>query len=65
MIEDKIAAGFQRQMSFKQYKKYKLHMLEVDFCIRLTKEELAKYNTLTREIEIDQFCVTVLNDRWK
>lgn len=64
MIDDRTATGFLRQMSFKQYKRYKLHMLEVDFCIKLTKEELDKYETLDTEIKVDQFCVTILNDRW-
>lgn len=64
MIDDRSAAGFQRQMSFKQYKKYKLRMLQRDFCIKLTEEELAYYKTLDTEIKIDQFCVTILNDRW-
>lgn len=65
MIDDKKAAGFQRQMSFKTYKKMKLRMLRRDFCINLTEEELARYNTLDTEIKVDQFCVTVLNNRWK
>lgn len=64
MIDDKNAAGFQRKMSFKTYKKMKLRMLRRDFCIQLTDEELARYDALTTEIQVDQFCVTVLNDRW-
>ena len=65
MIDDKNAAGFQRQMSFKTYKKYKLRMLQKDFCITLTEEELADYNALETEIKVDQFCVTILNKRWR
>lgn len=64
MFDDKAAAGFTRQMSFKTYKKYKLHMLQVDFCINLTAEELERYNTLKTESQIDQFCLGVLNNRW-
>ena len=64
MIDDKNAAGFQRKMSFKTYKKMKLKMLQRDFCVQLTDAELAHYNTLKTEIQVDKFCVTVLNDRW-
>lgn len=64
MIDDRTAAGFTRQMSFKTYKKYKLNMLQRDFCIMLTQEELAHYKTLDTEVKVDQFCVTILNDRW-
>lgn len=65
MIDDRTAAGFQRQMSFKQYKKYKLKMLQRDFCIKLEDEELAQYDVLTTEFEVDRFCITILNDRWQ
>ena len=65
MIEDKIAAGFQRQMSFKQYKKYKIRMLTKDFCLPLTKTELLNAQTLKTETQVDQFCVTMLNKYWK
>ena len=64
MIDDRNAAGFQRKMSFKQYKKMKLRMLQRDFCIQLTNEELAHASTLTTEAQVDQFCVTILNNRW-
>ena len=64
MIDDRTAAGFQRQMSFKQYKKYKIRMLTRDFYLPLTKEELAQYDSLTTETEIDRFCVTMLNKYW-
>lgn len=64
MIDDKSAAGFQRKMSFKQYKKAKLRMLERDFCIKLTAAELVQATTLETEGEVDRFFVTVLNNRW-
>ena len=64
MIDDRTAAGFQREMSFKQYKKYKLHMLEVDNCIKLSPEELAHYKTLDTKTKIDQFCVAMWNKYW-
>lgn len=64
MFDDRTAAGFTRKMSFKTYKKYKLRMLQRDFCIQLTEEELAYYETLTTESKVDQFCLGILNDRW-
>lgn len=64
MIDDRSAAGFQRKMSFKSYKKMKLRMLQRDFCIKLTDEELEHANTLTTEAQVDQFCIGVLNNRW-
>ena len=65
MIDDKTAAGFQREMSFKTYKKYKLTMLQRDFCLPLTDAEVAEYNTLKTKEKIDQFCVTMLNRYWQ
>ena len=64
MIDDRSATGFQRKMSFKSYKKMKLRMLQRDFCIKLTDEELEHANTLTTEAQVDQFCITILNNRW-
>ncbi len=64
MIEDKVAAGFTRQMTFKTYKKMKLRMLTKDFCLPLTETELAYAKTLTTEMQVDQFCVTMLNKYW-
>ena len=64
MFDDRTAAGFIRQMPFKTYKNYKLNMLIRDFCLPLTKEELAQYKTFTTETEIDRFCVTMLNKYW-
>lgn len=62
MIDDRKAAGFERKISFKQYKKYKLRMLQRDFCIKLEEEDIAHYNTLTTETQIDQFCIRILNE---
>lgn len=53
-----------RNVSFKHYKKEKLKILERDFFVLLTKEELARYETLTTEVQIDQFCLGILNKRW-
>lgn len=64
MTTDKKAAGFTRQMSFKTYKKMKLHMLTSEFFLPLTKEELDYAKTLTTETQVDCFCVTMLNKYW-
>lgn len=61
---DNVHATVPRTMSFKQYKKMKLHMLQYDFCIKLTAEELARADTLKTEMQIDQFCLGIINDRW-
>lgn len=63
MIDDRDATTPQRKMSLKSYRKMKLRMLE-DFCIKLTDEERARANTLTSEAALDQFCITILNNRW-
>ncbi len=63
MIDDKAAAGFSRKMSFKTYKKYKLRMLQKDFCIQLTEEDLDYYNTLDTETKVDQFFIAIINNR--
>lgn len=59
-----IVQGQQRNVSIEMYREEKLIMLEVDFCIRLTKEEIARLNSLTSEIKIDQFCLGIINNRW-
>ena len=64
MIDDRNAAGFQRQMSFRMYKKMKLTMLQKDFCLPLTEAEVLHFKSLTTEAKIDQFCVTMLNKYW-
>ena len=54
----------QRQESFAQYKKRKLKELRRDFKIILTEDELAHVETLATEVQIDQFCIGVFNNRW-
>lgn len=65
MTDNMQASLFSRQMSFKTYKKMKLNMLQADFCIDLTQEELDRYSTLETESKVDQFCIAILNDRWR
>lgn len=64
MLDDRNAVRPQKQMSFKTYKKMKIAMLERDFCIALTDEELERAASLQSEIQVDQFCLGILNGRW-
>ena len=54
----------QRKVSFNAYRKEKLRMLRKDFCLDLTPAELAHVNSLTTEIQVDQFCLGIINNRW-
>lgn len=56
--------GAVKANSIDDYRKGKLKMLKRDFRITLTEEEIAHANTLTTEIKIDQFCLSVLEKRW-
>ena len=64
MFDDRESARPERKMSFSSYKKMKLKMLKRDFCIMLTDEELAHAESLQSEIQVDQFCIKILNSRW-
>jgi hypothetical protein len=54
----------QRQETFAQYKKRRLKELRRDFKVTLTEDEQARAGTLTTEVQVDQFCMGVLNNRW-
>lgn len=47
-------------MSLKSYRKMKLKMLK-EFCITLSDEEMERMNSFTREIDIDNFCISMIN----
>lgn len=64
MLNDRESAFNERKMSLKEYRKMKLKMLKRDFMITLTEEEIAHANTLTTEVQIDQFCLGILNKNW-
>ena len=49
-----------KKMSLKAYRKMKLKMLK-EFCIKLSDEEMERIYSFKREIEIDQFCVSMFN----
>jgi hypothetical protein len=60
MLDDKTSTK-PRNMSLKAYRKMKLKMLE-EFSIRLTAEQKAHVNSLQTEIQIDNFCITVIRN---
>lgn len=47
-----------KAMSIKAYRKMKLKMLK-EFYIKLTDEEMKRLNSFTREIDIDNFCISM------
>ena len=49
----------QKKLSIKSYRKMKLRMLK-EFCIKLSDEEMERLFGLTREIDIDNFGVSML-----
>ena len=53
-----------KSVSIDTYRKMKLKMLKRDFKVTLTEEEIAHAKTLTTEVKIDQFCLTILERRW-
>jgi hypothetical protein len=51
-----------RNMSLKEYRKMKLRTLK-DFYIELTPEQMSYINGLKTEIEIDNFCISLINKK--
>ena len=58
MLDDRTATK-PRNISFKEYKRIKYKMLR-DFCIHPTDEEMNRFNSLTTEIEVDNFCISMI-----
>ena len=46
-----------------QYIKEKIKMLNRDFLIKLTSEDIAHFNELTSEIAVDNFAMQLIFDR--
>lgn len=61
MIDDRITTK-PHNMSLKSYRKMKMRMLK-DFYIELTPEQISYINSLTTEIEIDNFCISCINKK--
>ena len=58
------SVGIPKTANINTYRKAKIKMLQRDFCIKLTEEELKHVNALATEIKIDQFCLGMINKRW-
>ena len=63
MIDDRLSTK-PRNISFKAYKKLKLRMLD-DFCVKLTKEQRMRFDSLKTEIEVDNFCLSRIDELLK
>lgn len=50
--------------SLEKYCEAKLEILGRDFKITLTEEEIAYAHTLKTEIQIEQFCLGIIDKRW-
>lgn len=64
MINDKDSVFVKRKMSIKEYRKMKIKMLKNDFLIKLSDEEIAYVETLTTEVKLDQWALSIINSRW-
>ena len=53
-----------KKISIGEYRKRTLKKLKRDFRITLTEAELAHAETLTTEVQLDQFCLGMLNKYW-
>ena len=63
-MKEKNFTSTKMTMTLKQYRKLKLKILKNDFRITLTPEELAHAEALTSEVQIDQFCLGMLDKYW-
>ena len=50
-----------KTISIKTYIKEKLRMLQNDFYINLTEEEIAHMKSLKREIDVDHYAYDIIN----
>ena len=62
MLDDRTATK-PRNISFKAYKKMKLKILD-DFCIKLTEDQIAHFNSLKTEIAVDNFCISMIQNAY-
>ena len=56
---------FKKTTTIETYRKRKIMILERDFYVKLTQEELDTINQLPTEYTIDHFCRSILQERWK
>ena len=53
----------EKEMTIEEYRKEKLRMLQADFFIRLTEEEINHMNSLEREIDVDHYAHTLFTTK--
>ena len=51
------------EMSTDQYREYKIALLERDFCVKLTKEHIDHFNSLTSDGDIERYFNMLLNQK--
>lgn len=54
----------EKSVSLPQYKKNKIKMLQRDFCLKLTEEEIETINSLESETEIDRYARELMEKHW-
>ena len=57
-------SSIHKSVSLRQYKKEKIQMLQRDFCIKLSEEDIAHANTLTTEVQLDKWALGIINREW-
>lgn len=53
----------ERQVTIKTYIKEKIRMLQKDFFIRLTDENITHLKSLTREIDVDHYAHDLIENK--
>ena len=56
--------GYKCVENINTYRKRKMKIMEQDFCIQLTQEEIAHIKELKTAGAVDAYCIDILNDRW-
>ena len=54
----------EKSVSLPQYKKNKIKILQRDFCIPLTSEEIEHMKSLTSETSVDRYARELMNKYW-
>lgn len=56
--------GTKKDTTISGYRKFKLKILERDFCIHITEQEKDYAKTLTTEGQINRFFLSMINKYW-
>ncbi len=54
-----------KDADIKKYRKEKLKILSEDFLVTLTDDEIAHFDALENERQIDNYAREILNSRWQ